>query len=108
MARVVFRHAYLLADDALFLLHALGGEVGGGDELQERVEVLVEVLGTLEVVGRDEVRGVGVGVGAAGGEDGERVAPGHIEHLVLQEMRHALGQFSTLCPATLKSRMTPP
>ena len=90
VAGVVFRHAYLLADDALLLEHALGGEIRRGDELEQRVEILLKAVGALEVIGGYEVRGVGVRLRAARGEDAQRVAPGHVEHLMLEEVRLSL------------------
>ena len=82
--RCVLHHADLLADDALLLLHALVGEIGDGDELEQDLQVLIEVLGAVEIVGGDGVAGKGVGLGAVLRQDLEGVAVLGVKHFVLQ------------------------
>ena len=88
---VVLHHADLLADDALLLGHALGGEPGHGDEGEEDLQVLLKLLRALEVVAGDVGGGEGVGTGTVGGQVLEGVAVLGVEHLVLQEVGHPGG-----------------
>ena len=89
--RVVLDHADLLADDPLLLVHALLGEVGDGDEGEEGLQVLLKLLGALEVVPGDGVAGKGVGGGPVGRQLLEGVALPGVEHLVLQVVGHPGG-----------------
>ena len=81
---IVLDHADLLGDDALLLLHALVGEVGDGHEGQQNPEIVVKMLGAVEIVGSDGVAGVGVGLGPTPGQVLHGAAVGGVEHLVLQ------------------------
>ena len=84
VVRVVVAHADLLADDALLLRHGLVGEVRRTHEAQQHAQVVVELVGGLEVVAGEPAGGVGVGLGAVGGQGGKSVvAVRHVEHLVL-------------------------
>ena len=88
---VVLRHADLLGDDALLLLHALIREVGHGHKAEQQAEVFIEVLRTLHVVGGDGVAGEGVVIGAVFGELLEHVPLLGVKHLVLQVVGDAGG-----------------
>ena len=79
-----FDHADLLGDDALFLFHAFLGEVGDGHEGQQNPEIVIKMLGAVEIVGGNGVAGVGVGLGPAPGQVLHGAAVGGVEHLVLQ------------------------
>ena len=81
---VVLDHADLLGDDALLLLHAFIGEVGDGHEGQQNPEIVIKMLGAVEIVGGNGVAGVGVGLGPAPGQVLHGAAVGGVEHLVLQ------------------------
>ena len=98
-SRGILRLPDLLTDDALFLLHALLREVGGGDELQEHLQVLLKVAGAFKVIDRHAGGGEGVGIGTVGGEDLQRVVSlGHVEHLVFQIVGDAGGSVQPVLP----------
>ena len=81
---VVLDHPDLLADDTLFLGHALLGEPGDGDEGQQNLQVLIEMVRGIKVVPGHGVGGKGVGLRAVFRQLLEGVALLGVEHLVLQ------------------------
>ena len=88
----VFVHADLLGDDSPLFFHALRGKIRRIDEIQEDFQIFLHVLGALHIIGRDVIAGEGVGVSAVAGKVLHGAAGGHVEHLVLQVVRHPLGR----------------
>ena len=92
--RAIVVHEDLLGDDATLLLHALIGEVRGGDEFQQEPQALGEIVGAGEIIGGHVIAGEGIDIGAQRGEFLVDVpVAGHIEHLVLQIVGHTGGRF---------------
>ena len=91
--RAVGNHIDLLADDALLLFHTLVGKVRDGHEFQQQLQILLELLCSGEIIGGHIIAGKGVWIGAQGRKLSRDLAPGQIEHLVLQEMGHTVGGF---------------
>ncbi len=101
VVRVVLAHADLLSDDALLLFHALRREVRRCDKAQQRAEVFLKILRALKIVCGDVAGGEGVRLRAVRGERRERVvAVRHVEHLMLQKMRHARRRVDPLIAET--------
>ena len=97
--RGILVHTDLLVDDAPLLVHALLGEIGGGDEFQQELQILLKVLGAGEIVGRHIVAREGIGVGPQGSELGGHIpASRQVEHLVLQVVGHTGGDGVFLAP----------
>ena len=88
---VVLDHADLLGDDALFLFHALVGEIRHGHEGQQNPQIFIKMLGAVEIIGGDGVAGEGVGLGPALGQLLHGAAVRRVEHLVLQIVGDAGG-----------------
>ena len=86
---IVLDHADLLPDDALLLLHRLVGKIGYGDEGQQNLQVLIELLRGAEIVTGNGVGGKGIWLRAVFCQLLQRVALGGVEHLVLQIMGDA-------------------
>ena len=95
--RHVVVHADLLRDDAPLLFHGLGREVGRRDKAQQRAQVLLKVLRAAEIIHRLIIGGEGIGIRAHDGHALQDVdAVGHVEHLVLEIVRHARGGVAPL------------
>ena len=102
--RTGWSHADLLADDALLLVHALLGEVGDGDKVQQNTEIVIEVLRGLKIVGSHGVAGEGVLHRAVFRQLLEGVALLRVEHLVLQVVGDPGGGVHPL-PVQLKAQI---
>ena len=81
---VVLDHADLLADDALLLGNALLGKIGDGHEGQQNLQILLKMVGGVEVVAGHGVGGEGVGLRTVLRQFLKGVALLGVEHLVLQ------------------------
>ena len=88
--RAVLVHFDFLRDDAALFLDALVGKIPGRDHAKEDLEILFQMLRTLDVVGCHGVACKGVVRTGVFGELLHGVSFGEVKHLVLQIVRHAL------------------
>ena len=73
--------------------------MGGGDEVQQNPQALLEILGAGEIIGGDVEAGEGVDARAQGSKFRSDIpAAGHVEHFMLQEVGNTGGDgvFFTL------------
>ena len=90
---VIRIHLDLLGNNPALLLHALLGEIALGYKLEQGPEVLLKQRGAGEMIGRDVIAGKGIGACAGLRQLLEGVAVGHVKHLMLQIVGHAVGGY---------------
>ena len=88
-AGCVLYHADLLIDNAAFLLHVFVRKVRREHEFEQNLQIFLKPVGAGEVVRRHGVARKRIRACTGTGEFLERIAVLVLEHLVLEEVRHA-------------------